>query len=213
MKIKAGENSVLAVVDKMEMIEKAKVAYGEFLKALGYDWENDPNMMRTPYRVAKMYVNEIASGAYDEPPRMVTFPSSGYSGMVTELGINVNSLCSHHFLPFIGKCHISYIPREGGKVVGLSKLNRVVHWFAKRPQLQEQLTKQIHEYLKEVFGDSVLGIAVYIEADHMCVSMRGAKDDSSMITCECSGRYFDNRMGSRDEFIRTIQIYKAGKSR
>lgn len=213
MKIKAGENSVLTVVDKMEMVEKVKVAYGEFLKALGYDWETDPNMMRTPYRVAKMYVNEITSGAYDEAPRMVTFPSSGYSGMVTELGINVNSLCSHHFLPFTGKCHISYIPREGGKVVGLSKLNRVVHWFAKRPQLQEQLTKQIHEYLKEVFGDSVLGIAVYIEADHMCVSMRGAEDDSSMITCECSGRYFDNRMGSRDEFMRTIQIYKAGKSR
>lgn len=211
MKLKAGENKVLGEQERLRTLEAAEEAYGKFLTALGYDWENDPNMKRTPYRVAKMMVNEITSGAYSEKPKIATFPSSGYSGMVTEMGIEVSSLCSHHFLPFIGKCYISYIPRNKGTVVGLSKLNRIVHWFAKRPQLQEQLTKQIHDYLQEIFKDSVLGIAVYIEADHMCVSMRGAEDDSSMVTCECSGRYLDNSYGSRDEFLRAIQIYKIGK--
>jgi GTP cyclohydrolase I len=207
-KLKAGQNIVLSKERKEEMMKNAEEAYGKFLEALGYDWKNDPNMVKTPYRVAKMMVNEITSGVYEERPRIATFPGTGYTGMVTEMGIEVNSLCSHHFLPFCGICHISYIPQEGGDVVGLSKLNRIVHWFAKRPQLQEQLTKQIHDYLKEVFGDSVRGIAVYIEAEHMCVSMRGAEDNSSMVTNYCSGLFLDNSMNSRDEFLRQIQIWK-----
>lgn len=207
-KIKAGQNTILTEEEKEQMLLKAEKAYGEFLETLGYDWKNDPNMVKTPYRVAKMFINEITSGSYEKPPKVVTFPSSGYSGMVTEMGIEVNSLCSHHLLPFCGVCHISYIPKEGGTVLGLSKLNRVVHWFAKRPQLQEQLTKQIHDYLSEILGDTVRGIAVFIEAEHMCVSMRGAEDNSSMITNYCSGLFLDNLMNSRDEFLRAIQIWK-----
>ena len=207
-KIKAGQNMILTEEEREQMLLKAEKAYGEFLETLGYDWKNDPNMVKTPYRVAKMFINEITSGSYEKPPKVVTFPSSGYSGMVTEMGIEVNSLCSHHLLPFCGVCHISYIPKEGGTVLGLSKLNRVVHWFAKRPQLQEQLTKQIHDYLSEILGDTVRGIAVFIEAKHMCVSMRGAEDNSSMITNYCSGLFLDNLMNSRDEFLRAIQIWK-----
>ena len=207
-KIKAGQNMILTEEEREQMLLKAEKAYGEFLETLGYDWKNDPNMIKTPYRVAKMFINEITSGSYEKPPKVVTFPSSGYSGMVTEMGIEVNSLCSHHLLPFCGVCHISYIPKEGGTVLGLSKLNRVVHWFAKRPQLQEQLTKQIHDYLSEILGDTVRGIAVFIEAEHMCVSMRGAEDNSSMITNYCSGLFLDNLMNSRDEFLRAIQIWK-----
>lgn len=207
-KIKAGQNMILTEEEREQMLLKAEKAYGEFLETLGYDWKNDPNMVKTPYRVAKMFINEITSGSYEKPPKVVTFPSSGYSGMVTEMGIEVNSLCSHHLLPFCGVCHISYIPKEGGTVLGLSKLNRVVHWFAKRPQLQEQLTKQIHDYLSEILGDTVRGIAVFIEAEHMCVSMRGAEDNSSMITNYCSGLFLDNLTNSRDEFLRAIQIWK-----
>ena len=210
MKLNAGDNIELSEKGREEVMKRAEEAYGKFLEALGYDWQNDPNMQRTPYRVAKMYVNEITSGAYTPPPTITVFPSSGYSGMVVEHGIKVNSLCSHHFLPFTGFCSIAYISKENGKVVGLSKLNRIVHWFAKRPQLQEQLTKQIHDYLVAVLGD-VLGVAVYIEAEHMCVSMRGAEDDSTMSTCYCSGAFLDNKLGSRDEFMRAIQLYKAGK--
>lgn len=206
--MKAGENKVLTEEGRKEMLRRAEEAYGKFLEALGYDWQNDPNLQRTPYRVAKMFVNEITAGAYEEAPRIVTFPSSGYSGMVIEHGIKVESLCSHHLLPFIGKCSIGYLPKEGGTVLGLSKLNRVVHWFARRPQLQEQLTKQIHDYLQKILGDNVIGIIVYIEADHMCVSMRGAKDDSSMTTCYCSGDFLVNGNGSKDEFLRAVQTHK-----
>lgn len=202
--IKAGENEVLDDEAFDMKIEQAAEKYGEFLTSLGYDWENDDNMKKTPYRVAKMMFKEITSGAYTEPPRIATFPSSGYTGIVTQCNIEVKSLCSHHFLPFVGVCHIGYVPVEGGKVVGLSKLNRIVHWFAKRPQLQEQLTKQIHDYLQEVLGDT-LGIAVYIKASHMCVSMRGAEDDSTMVTNYCSGCFMDNKLNSRDEFLRIIQ--------
>lgn len=210
-KLRAGENVVLSNEDRSEMLIKATEAYGKFLKALGYDWENDPNMMKTPYRVAKMFVNEITSGAYSAPPKLAVFPSAGYSGMVIEHGIEVNSLCSHHLLPFTGFCSLAYISKESGQVIGLSKLNRIVHWFAKRPQLQEQLTRQIHDYLVNVFGDTVLGIAVYIEAEHMCVSIRGAEDNSTMTTHYCSGAFLTNEMNSRDEFLRAIQIYKLGR--
>lgn len=210
-KIMAGGNVVLSDDDRNEMLARATEAYGKFLEALGYDWKNDPNMIKTPYRVAKMFVNEITSGAYSAPPKLAVFPSSGYSGMVIEHGIEVNSLCSHHLLPFTGLCSLAYISKESGQVIGLSKLNRIVHWFAKRPQLQEQLTRQIHDYLVNVFGDTVLGIAVYIEAEHMCVSMRGAEDNSTMTTHYCSGAFLTNEMNSRDEFLRAIQIYKLGR--
>lgn len=210
-KIMAGGNVVLSDDDRNEMLARATEAYGKFLEALGYDWKNDPNMIKTPYRVAKMFVNEITSGAYSAPPKLAVFPSSGYSGMVIEHGIEVNSLCSHHLLPFTGFCSLAYIGKENGQVIGLSKLNRIVHWFAKRPQLQEQLTRQIHDYLVNVFGDTVLGIAVYIEAEHMCVSMRGAEDNSTMTTHYCSGAFLINEMNSRDEFLRAIQIYKLGR--
>lgn len=210
-KIMAGGNVVLSDDDRNEMLARATEAYGKFLGALGYDWKNDPNMIKTPYRVAKMFVNEITSGAYSAPPKLAVFPSSGYSGMVIEHGIEVNSLCSHHLLPFTGFCSLAYIGKENGQVIGLSKLNRIVHWFAKRPQLQEQLTRQIHDYLVNVFGDTVLGIAVYIEAEHMCVSMRGAEDNSTMTTHYCSGAFLTNEMNSRDEFLRAIQIYKLGR--
>lgn len=210
-KIMAGGNIVLSDDDRNEMLARATEAYGKFLEALGYDWKNDPNMIKTPYRVAKMFVNEITSGAYSAPPKLAVFPNSGYSGMVIEHGIEVNSLCSHHLLPFTGFCSLAYIGKENGQVIGLSKLNRIVHWFAKRPQLQEQLTRQIHDYLVNVFGDTVLGIAVYIEAEHMCVSMRGAEDNSTMTTHYCSGAFLTNEMNSRDEFLRAIQIYKLGR--
>ena len=210
-KIMAGGNVVLSDDDRNEMLARATEAYGKFLEALGYDWKNDPNMIKTPYRVAKMFINEITSGAYSAPPKLAVFPSSGYSGMVIEHGIEVNSLCSHHLLPFTGFCSLAYISKESGQVIGLSKLNRIVHWFAKRPQLPEQLTRQIHDYLVNVFGDTVLGIAVYIEAEHMCVSMRGAEDNSTMTTHYCSGAFLTNEMNSRDEFLRAIQIYKLGR--
>lgn len=175
---------------------------------MGYDWENDPNMKKTPYRVAKMYVNEVTSGAYSEPPKVTVFPNNlQYDGIVFEGNIKVHSLCSHHFEPFIGKAYIAYIPKKNGNIVGLSKLNRIVHWFAKRPQLQENLCKQIHDYLEDTLGGTQ-GVAVYIEAEHMCVKLRGAEDDSTTCTAFMSGYFKTNEIGSRDEFYKMVQNAK-----
>lgn len=207
-KIISGQNSLLSENEKEEMKLKAEKAYGEFLSALGYDWENDPNMQRTPHRVAKMMVYEITKGTYSDPPTITTFPNvNKYPGMVFEGNIGVKSLCSHHILPFHGKAYVAYIPGENGKLIGLSKLNRIVQWFMRRPQLQEALTMQIHNYISELLGENK-GVAVMIKADHMCVALRGAEDDSTMCTAEVSGMFYSNEIGSRDEFYKLVENCK-----
>lgn len=204
----SGQNHPISDETRKEMLRKAESSFGEFLTALGYDWEKDPNMFGTPKRIAKMFINETTQGSYNEPPKITVFPNNGkYTGIVFEGNIRVNSLCSHHLQPFIGRAYVAYIPKENGNIVGLSKLNRVVHWFAKRPQLQEQLTKQIHDYLSEILGD-VLGVAVYIQAEHMCVRLRGVEDESEMQTAYMSGCFLDNKLNSRDEFYKMIDNTK-----
>lgn len=180
--------------------------YKKFLEALGYDLENDPNMKESPRRVVKMYTKEIARGTYQLPPKMTVFPNSKesqYTGIVFQGSIEVKSLCSHHLMPFIGKCHLAYIPKD--KVLGLSKLNRVVDWFARRPQLQEQLTTQIHKYLSDLLETE--DIAVYIEAQHTCVSLRGIEQDSTMRTSKLTGAFF-NIDSSRNEFYQMVNREK-----
>jgi len=181
---------------------EAEHHFRNFLLSLGYDIDNDPNMKETPRRVVKMYTEEVCKGTYQMPPKITSFENRGlYDGIVFQGNIVLKSLCSHHMAPIKGRCHVAYIP--GKKVAGLSKLNRVVDWFARRPQLQEQLTMQIHDYLKEILGDS-LGIAVYIEAEHSCVSMRGIEHDSVMITSKLSGAFLEQTNKSRDEFYQMI---------
>lgn len=188
--------------------QDAEMHFKNFLLSLGYDVDSDPNMKDTPKRVAKMYMNEICKGTYQSPPKITSFKNQGlYDGIVFQGNIVLKSLCSHHMAPIRGRCHVAYIP--GKKVVGLSKLNRVVDWFARRPQLQEQLTMQIHNYLKEILEDS-LGIAVYIEAEHTCVSMRGIEHDSVMSTVKLSGEFLSDTSKSRDEFYQMINRLKNG---
>ncbi len=207
-KVLSGTNVSLLEKEKEELKLRAEKAYGEFLTALGYDWENDPNMQKTPHRVAKMMVYEITKGTYSEPPIITTFPNTNkYPGLVFEGNIAIKSLCSHHILPFVGTAHIAYIPGENGKLIGLSKLNRIVQWFMRRPQLQEALTMQIHNYISELIGENK-GVAVMIKADHQCVYLRGAEDNSTMCTAEVSGMFFSNEIGSRDEFYKLIENCK-----
>lgn len=185
---------------------EAEIHFRNFLLSLGYDLENDPNMKDTPRRVVKMYTEEVCKGTYQSPPKITSFENQNlYDGIVFQGNISLKSLCSHHMAPIKGRCHVAYIP--GRRVVGLSKLNRVVDWFARRPQLQEQLTMQIHDYLKEILEDS-LGIAVYIEAEHSCVSMRGVEHDSVMSTVKLSGVFLDQNNKSRDEFYQMINKLK-----
>jgi len=194
---------------KLEYNKKnVEEAFGNFLTSLGYDWKNIEGMKGTPERVSRMYLDEITKGNYIEPPKITTFVNDGlYDGLIFQGNIDVKSLCSHHFMPFVGKCHIAYIPAPDGRIIGLSKFNRVVEYFARRPQIQENLTMEIHTYLNELTPNNK-GIAVMVEANHMCVSMRGVEEESTMMTTKLSGVFLDNKDRSRDEFIQYVNKLK-----
>lgn len=187
--------------------KRAEGLFKKFLETLGYNVEEDPNMQDTPRRVVKMYMKEICKGTYEAPPKVTTFPNQAhYQGIVFEGNIEVKSLCSHHLAFIHGKAHVAYIP--GDKIVGLSKINRIVDWFSRRPQLQERLTSQIHDYLDKLLEGNK-GIAVMIEANHSCVQMRGIEDpNSETTTCQLSGAFLDNNDRSRDEFYQMINRLK-----
>ena len=174
---------------KWEMVDKAAEAYGKFLDALGCDWRNDPNSSDTPRRVAKAYVFDLWKGRYDEMSKITAFPSDGYDGIVQESNIPVESMCSHHHQRIGGRVSIAYVPSKDGKVIGLSKLNRIVQYFAKRPQVQERLTNQIATELQKVLNTK--NVAVIIDAKHLCVSSRGIKDDTSTTVTTFYGGVFN----------------------
>jgi GTP cyclohydrolase IA len=189
---------------KQEMIDEAAIHYGKFLTALKCDWENDPNSMETPKRVAKAYVNDLWAGRYNELSGVTSFPSDGYQGIVLEKDIPVVSQCSHHHQTILGKCHIAYIPGEGGRVIGLSKLNRIVDHFGRRGAIQEQLTMAIHNAVNKVVEDNV-GVMVVMQATHNCVSCRGVKHmGASMITSEVSGVFSEHEKTAKQEVMHMI---------
>jgi len=190
--------------EKKTMIKKAATAYGKFLDALQCDWRNDPNSMETPTRVAKAYVNDLWAGRYNELSDVTSFPSDGYQGIVLEKDIPVVSQCSHHHQTILGKCHIAYIPGEGGRVIGLSKLNRIVEHFSRRGAIQEQLTMAIHNALCKVVSKNI-GVMVVMQATHNCVSCRGVKHmGASMITSEVSGVFADHSRTAKQEVMHMI---------
>lgn len=191
---------------KKEMIDKAAKAYADFMDTLKMDWRNDPNSADTPRRVAKAWVEDLISGCYSEPPKITAFDNvDKYDGMVCQNNIKVVSMCSHHHLQFTGLAHVAYIPSIDGKVIGLSKLNRIVDWFSRRPQVQEALTSQIFNYVDEKCVKNN-GVAVMIEANHTCCSNRGIKHDSTMRTARVSGAFHDNSDNSRAEFYKFIEF-------
>ena len=183
-----------------EKIKNIQKYFRKIIEELGLNLKDD-SIIGTPYRVAKMYVKEIFYGLNpDNKPKISLFKNKyNYNKMLIQKNINLNSTCEHHFLPIVGKAHISYI--SSGKVIGLSKLNRIVKFFSQRPQVQERLTTQIYEELKSVLNtDSVM---VLIEAKHLCVSSRGIKDCSSSTVTEIYGGDF-NIYNKRDEFYKLL---------
>ena len=136
--------------EKNKMIDKAEKAYGKFLDALKCDWRNDPNSSDTPRRVAKAYVNDLWAGRYTAMSPITSFPSDGYDGIVIERNIPLTSMCSHHHQTIKGVVHIGYVAGEGGQVIGLSKLNRIVELFGRRGAIQEQLTSAIHNAVSKI---------------------------------------------------------------
>ena len=193
--------------EKKAMIETAALHYGEYMTALGIDWRNDPNSSDTPMRVAKAFVNDLAQGCYDAPPKITAFDNlDKYDGMVFQGNIDVKSFCSHHHLPFVGYAHVAYIPSAEGKVIGLSKLNRIVEYFARRPQVQENLTSQIAEFI-DATCEGNKGVAVVIQANHMCACVRGVRHDSTMMTSRMTGGFM-NDASTRNEFYKFIDYLK-----
>ena len=189
------------LLDPMEKIKQIEKKFREIMLILGMDLNND-SLKDTPLRVAKMYVNETFSGLLPEnEPVMTLFDNDyNYSEMLIEKNIPVYSCCEHHFVPIIGKAHIGYISE--GKVVGLSKLNRIVNYFSKRPQVQERLTVQIAEYVKKALGTE--NVAVVIDAEHLCVASRGVRDvGCSTITSSYHGEFLSGE--KRNEFNRQIK--------
>lgn len=154
--------------------QRIEKAVREILEAVGEDPDRE-GLAETPARVARMY-EEIFSGLEDDPARHLKLFDENSEEMVVVRDIPLYSMCEHHLLPFVGKAHIAYIPSDG-KVLGLSKLARIVDSFAKRPQLQERLTSQIADFLEESINP--MGVAVVIEAEHLCMTMRGAKASGS----------------------------------
>lgn len=185
--------------EKVAIIEEK---FREILETLGMDLTDD-SLRGTPHRVAKMYVKEIFYGLNPaNKPRISVFDNKfKYNEMLVEKEIQVQSFCEHHFLPIVGRAHVGYV--SNGVVIGLSKINRIVDYFARRPQVQERLTVQIAHELKKALQTE--DIAVVVDAKHMCVSCRGIQDDhSSTVTAEYSGAFRDR--ATREEFLKYVRL-------
>ena len=189
--------------EKEAIIAEAAKHYYNFMKALKLDPDANPHEMDTPRRVAKSFVNDLIKSRFNNTPEITAFDNTDkYDGMVFQGDIDVKSICSHHHLPFIGKAYVAYLPHPDGKVIGLSKLNRVVDYFCRLPQVQENLTMQIHDYL-DVACTQNLGIAVVIKAAHQCACLRGIQHDSTMFTSKLS-QAFKEDSAVRAEFYKFI---------
>jgi GTP cyclohydrolase I len=181
-------------IDKMSSIEKH---FHAIMEELGLDMTDD-SLRGTPHRVAKMFVKEIFGGLNPaNKPKISVFENSyHYDKMLVEADIEFNSTCEHHFLPIVGKAHIGYV--SSGKVIGLSKLNRIVDYFARRPQVQERMIMQIFNELKTVLETD--NVIVVVEASHLCVSSRGIKDSTSYTSTIQYGGTFEQKEMRQDFF-------------
>ena len=183
-----------------EKITAIQHHFTQIMETLGLDLTDD-SLSGTPYRVAKMYVKELFHGLNPEArPKTSTFDNKyGYGKMLIEQNIHLNSSCEHHFLPITGKAHVAYIPKD--KVIGLSKINRLVGYYAHRPQVQERLCLQILRDMQETLATE--DVMIVIQAQHLCVSSRGIKDQTSFTTTVEYGGVF-NDLATRQEVYQVI---------
>jgi GTP cyclohydrolase I len=188
---------VLSDAEKVDLIEEK---FRDIMEIMGLDLTDD-SLSGTPRRVAKMYIHEIFQGLNPKnKPDVRLFENKyQYNQMLVEKDITLHSYCEHHFVPILGKAHVAYI--SNGYVIGLSKINRIVRHFAKRPQVQERLTEQIADELKRILKTE--DVAVYIDASHLCVSTRGIEDtSSSTVTTHYSGKFLEDQ--TKNEFLKYI---------
>lgn len=185
-------------LENSQKIEKITEKFGEIMQILGLDLDDD-SLRETPMRVAKMYVNEVFGGLDPKNfPKMTVIENKmKYDQMIVVQNISCRSFCEHHFLPIDGFATVAYIPNK--KVIGLSKINRIVQYFGRRPQVQERLTKQIADCLQYILGTS--HVAVHINAKHYCVVMRGIEDTTSTTSTSDLRGHFKTRQETREEFL------------
>jgi GTP cyclohydrolase I len=202
----SGEHRSLNEAEKSAIIEDATIHYGNFLTALGCNWQEDPNSSNTPRRVAKSYINDLWAGRYNIMSPVTSFPHDGYQGIVLEKNIALTSQCSHHHQTIKGVVHIAYIPGKDGSVVGLSKLNRICEHFGRRGAIQEQLTVAIHNAINKICEGNI-GVMVVIDSAHNCVSCRGVKHHgASMVTSEVSGVFANHEKTAKQEVMEMIKL-------
>jgi GTP cyclohydrolase I len=190
------------VLSDQEKIDSIKKSVEQILETIGMDLTDD-SIKGTPNRVAKMFVNEMFGGLQpSKKPKASTFENNYHYGeMLVEKNITVYSTCEHHLLPIIGRAHVAYI--SNGRVIGLSKMNRIVDYYAKRPQVQERLTMQIVQELQEALGTE--DVACVIDAKHLCVNSRGIRDiESSTVTAEYGGQFKNE--AKRKEFLTFLNL-------
>ncbi len=207
-----GDNHILTNVDTPmrqdafkksdeEKIEIIQEYFHGIMSTLGLDLSDD-SLKGTPYRFAKMYVKELFAGLdpKNKPSTSVFDNKYEYNKMLIEKNITFSSACEHHFLPIVGTAHVGYI--STGKVIGISKINRIVEYYGKRPQVQERITLQVYNELKEALKSE--DVIVVVDAEHLCISTRGIKDrTSSTVTMEYGGVF--NESAQREEFLRLLQ--------
>lgn len=200
--LKKSNGSIARTPEEIEqMINEAALHYGNFLNAVGFDYKSDRQTVDTPMRVSKAWLKDLIIGSVTKEPNITTFPNDeNYNGLVIQSGIPITSLCAHHNLAFTGFATVAYVPGE--KVIGLSKLNRIVEWFARRPQMQESLTQQIHNYITNKMECG--SVAVSIACKHTCCSSRGIKHPSIMTTNKFSGVFMEPNNMIREEFLHAI---------
>ena len=200
--LKKSNGNISRTPEQIEsMIDEASIHYGNFLKAVGFDFTADKQTENTPRRVAKAWLKDLIIGSVSDEPNITTFPNDEkYTGLVIQSGIPITSMCAHHNLAFTGFATVAYIPGE--KVIGLSKLNRIVEWFSRRPQMQESLTQQVHDYISDKMECE--SVAVSVACKHTCCSHRGIKHPSVMTTNKFSGVFMEPQNMIREEFLQAI---------
>ena len=198
----ANGNTTLNEEERLNMIKRLEEKYFEILDILRITTD-DPNCTNTPLRIAKMFVNEIFSGRFTPPPEITFFPNrKKVNNLIISNGIQVMSNCSHHWQPIAGTCTIGYIPNK--KVIGLSKISRIVEWFARRGQIQEELGEQIADFIEDLIAPKALGVV--IKAKHYCMiarGVRGSEEESFMTTSVMRG-YMLTDLNLRNEFVSLI---------
>jgi GTP cyclohydrolase I len=198
----ANGNRTISDKERLEMIHHLEEKFKEVLDIMRISLK-DPNSTETPRRIAKMYVNELFKGRYEEPPKMTVFPNrKKVNNLVISEGIEVMSVCSHHWEPISGRAVIGYIP--GKFVLGVSKLSRIVEWFSRRGQIQEELGEQIADYLEEILQPKALGVV--IKARHYCMIARGVRgsEEKALMTTSVMRGYLLHNLKLRNEFMTLI---------